>query len=326
MLFRRGNWFQEGGVHPLIIALIVVWTAALLYMMYDYQRETRQQSEELRLLRIQEEQARLEREESARRTELLLIEKRKNDSFYQKLADGFDVRVLVVGDSIGNGRGADEWEDRWPVLLQTELGETYGVDVSLENISMDGNTSFAGYARTAMLETESVDCAIICYGANDSPINFSVYYESLIRVIQKNYPNASVISVLESTEWDEEGAEKMNVIRSLANHYGISVADTVTPFRDDYDSLVVDDVHPNVAGQRIYADTLEAVIMENVDAYRGFDTLPASAVSEYMEIFDTFQWFPAEQFTRIGNTFSLETSIDGVILAIDYEFIGGGGG
>lgn len=34
-----------------------------------------------------------------------LRQKEAEDSFYQKLADGFDVNVLVVGDSIGAGAG-----------------------------------------------------------------------------------------------------------------------------------------------------------------------------------------------------------------------------
>lgn len=33
-----------------------------------------------------------------------LKQKEAEDSFYQKLADGFDVNVLIVGDSIGAGK------------------------------------------------------------------------------------------------------------------------------------------------------------------------------------------------------------------------------
>ena len=36
-----------------------------------------------------------------------LKQKETEDSFYQKLEDSFDVNVLIVGDSIGEGAGAE---------------------------------------------------------------------------------------------------------------------------------------------------------------------------------------------------------------------------
>ena len=36
-----------------------------------------------------------------------LKQKAVEDSFYQKLLDGFDVNVLIVGDSIGEGAGTE---------------------------------------------------------------------------------------------------------------------------------------------------------------------------------------------------------------------------
>lgn len=36
-----------------------------------------------------------------------LKQKAAEDSFYQKLLDGFDVNVLIVGDSIGEGAGTE---------------------------------------------------------------------------------------------------------------------------------------------------------------------------------------------------------------------------
>lgn len=44
--------------------------------------------------------------------EAALKQKKAEDSFYQKLSDGFDVNVLVVGDSIG------------AVLAQKQMGSS----------------------------------------------------------------------------------------------------------------------------------------------------------------------------------------------------------
>ena len=57
-----------------------------------------------------------------------LKQKEAKDSFYQKLTDGFDVNVLIVGDSIAeNGQG----EKGWCTLLQNNLRKTYNNKVSL---------------------------------------------------------------------------------------------------------------------------------------------------------------------------------------------------
>lgn len=62
-------------------------------------------------------------------------QKEDEDSFYQKLADGFDVNILVVGDSIAeNGQG----EKGWCTLLRNALKEEYCIGVQMTNVSMGG--------------------------------------------------------------------------------------------------------------------------------------------------------------------------------------------
>lgn len=91
-----------------------------------------------------------------------LKQKEAEDSFYQKMADGFDVNVLVVGDSIAEG---GQGENGWCTLLQNNLRKTYNNRGSFTNVSMGGNTSYAGYVRTMALNDDvDYDLAIICYG------------------------------------------------------------------------------------------------------------------------------------------------------------------
>ena len=61
--------------------------------------EEDQRSAELQRLNKKVFQERQEQKEA-------LKQKEAEDSFYQKLSDGFDVNVLIVGDSIGAGAGA----------------------------------------------------------------------------------------------------------------------------------------------------------------------------------------------------------------------------
>ena len=94
-----------------------------------------------------------------------LKQKDVEDSFYQKLTDGFDVNVLIVGDSIGAGAGTETDGQQWYTQLQTYLKTVNNGKVSVTNVSMGGNTSYAGYVRTmALNEAVNYDlylCAFI---------------------------------------------------------------------------------------------------------------------------------------------------------------------
>ena len=244
------------------------------------------------------------------------------DSFYQMLGNGFDVNVLIVGDSIGAGTGASDNDHRWVNLLKANLESKYGVSVNLTNVSMGGNTSYAGYVRSmALTDDTAYDLVILCYGQNDSTTDFCLYYESVLRAVKRRYPGASIICIQESSQKDY--TEKMWIIQAIADHYGLPVADTIAPFRANYNHLVMDGTHPNDDGHRIYCETVMGVIDPLVTARRGYDPQNVPVVNDRVTFFDTFQWFPAEQFAREGNTFTLNTQTHGVILGIDYSFTSG---
>ena len=243
-------------------------------------------------------------------------------SFYQMLDNGFDVNVLIVGDSIGAGSGASDNDHRWINLLKANLESKYRVSVKLTNVSMGGNTSYAGYVRTMTLKDDAAyDLVILCYGQNDSTVDFSLYYESVLRAIKLRYPSASIICIQESSQKDY--TEKMQIIQAIADHYGLPVADTIAPFRADYKNLVMDGTHPNDDGHQIYYETVMGVINSLVTAHRGYDPQNVPVVNDRAMTFDTFQWFRAEQFAREGNAFTLSTQMHGVILGIDYCFTSG---
>ena len=84
----------------------------------------------------------------------LLENKKLEDSFYQKLEDNFAVNVLIVGDSIGTGAGIETDGQQWFTQLQSYLRKINKNSVSLTNVSMGGNTSYAGYVRTEMLDDD----------------------------------------------------------------------------------------------------------------------------------------------------------------------------
>lgn len=249
-------------------------------------------------------------------------QQRAQNSCYQMLADGFDVNMLIVGDSIGAGAGASDNDHKWANLLATKLKSKYGGEVKLTNISMGGNSSYAGYVRSmALNDNINYDLVVLCYGQNDSKDNFGLYYESIIRAIKLRYPKASIICIQESSQRDY--TEKMQTIQAIAEHYGLPIADTIAPFKANYDNLTKDRVHPNDEGQQVYFETVMSVIEPLVTARQGFDPENVTIVNDQVSSFDTFQLLHLDQFKREGNTFTLKTQTHGKILGIDYNFTSG---
>lgn len=315
---RRGGYrssSRKNAILSIIIVLLAVLLGTLLWM---NKKEEDKKSAELQALNAQLYQE--EQEKAA-----ALKQKKADDSFYQKLSDGFDVNVLIVGDSIGTGAGKETDGLQWFKQLQSYLRTVNKASVAVTNISMGGNTSYAGYVRTMDLEDSTdYDLAIICYGQNDRSDGFSTYYESIIQAIKKKYPDCSIISILESSQ--REYTEKMTTIQSICDHYGIPVADTIAAFNNSgksYDDLTKDGVHPNDAGQTIYYETVKAVIDENVAASTG-KMEDAEVINGDVHKFDNFIWYGADtDFERVDDTtFTLNTSVSG-ILGIDYTFESG---
>ena len=69
-----------------------------------------------------------------------------------KTQDSNVLKVLIVGDSIGEGAGASDPTMKWYKYLIPYMKDTYGVKLDITNVSMGGNTSYAGYVRVMELD------------------------------------------------------------------------------------------------------------------------------------------------------------------------------
>jgi len=225
-------------------------------------------------------------------------------NFYQKLKHGQDVKILIVGDSIGNGDGASDDSHKWENLLREQIKKEYHSNVDITNVSMGGTTSFAGFARVSMLSgEEDFDLAIICYGQNDDEENFAEYYESVIQALLKKYDGIELISILESAQ--KEYTPKMETIKWICGAYSIPVADTIAAYNASeipYAELVSDGVHPNNTGHQIYAEVIFGVIR---------DKLTKNRLTEWNLNSETAQYFSSEKFERIDDK-TWKLSVSGV--------------
>lgn len=236
------------------------------------------------------------------------------------------LKVLIVGDSIGEGAGASDPSLKWYKYLIPYMKETYGVKLDITNVSMGGNTSYAGYVRVMELDDkEDYDLAIICYGENDKPENFSLYYESILWAISNKYPSCRLMTILESSQRDY--TEKIQIIQSLSEHYGAYVADTIAAFNNSgrpYEELCDDGTHPNDEGQKVYYEIVKT-LMDDFYENRVQEALPVvEAVNSHISDFKNFRYYPVEDFQKIDEyTYELEIETLPGMLGIDYTCVKG---
>ncbi|MCR4589436.1 MAG: hypothetical protein K5668_01280 [Lachnospiraceae bacterium] len=239
-----------------------------------------------------------------------------SDGFYQKLAKGEDVNILINGDSIAAGAGASDGKS-WDARLKSFIESEYHVNCNITNISMGGNGSYAGYVRESILDDgRDYDLVIFCYGQNDGRKKIAADYESLIRAAREKYPKAEMISILESSQ--REYTKKIKTIEELDRYYDIPEADMIAAFNDSgvpYDELTVDDKHPNDRGHGLYLDVVSNVIKENVSNNASYSKTMKSPLNENALGAKDISYYPAEAFTRKDDltwTITMDKEVRGI--------------
>ena len=231
---------------------------------------------------------------------------------YQKLACGEDIRLLVVGDSIG----AMPWTNdvaKW-------IEDNYQVSCTIKNISLGSNTSYSGFVSEKLLDDGlAYDLVIVCYGQNDVPQGFAADYEALIREVLVKNKLPSVIAVLESSQ--REYTEKMQDIMHIAEHYRLQLADTIKAFENSgysYEALSTDgehrQPHPRLLVWHVrdhlrlqpavvIADKLLlSILSEDTELPRNIIELPDPLDEKGVAPYDSFRYIPSENFRRISDT------------------------
>jgi lysophospholipase L1-like esterase len=244
-----------------------------------------------------------------------LREKEKNDSFYQKLKDGFNVRILVLGDTVANGYGASSQEKTWPIVLKRAIEKNYSVEVTLDNNSILDSGAYASYAAVKMIDNKDYDLTIICTGAADTEEALPVYYEALLRAIQKQFTKCSVIAVQEYME-TENNARNLSIM-TLANAYNAYSADLYNKMIEDPAPYLQEGGYLNDAGHELYASAIYSIIKSAANSRAAYKKTQEKPIYAEAEKYDDFYYVPAARFSRSGNQYSMETSVKGII-AFDF--------
>lgn len=234
--------------------------------------------------------------------------------------------MLIVGDSIGEGAGSSELELKWYKKLVPYMKSQFGINLEITNVSMGGNTSYAGYVRTMNLDDkDSYDYVIVCYGQNDKTEDFSLYYEVLLRTIRKKYPEAILLCILESSQ--REYTDKIQTIQELCKYYDGHVVDTIEAFNNSgftYDELCDDGTHPNDRGQKVYFEAVTKILN------RYYQEVPSTTIEDIKEInkevktFERFQYIPKSKLQKVNNLkYRLKVNELSGRLGIDYITVKG---
>lgn len=237
--------------------------------------------------------------------------------------------LLIVGDSIGEGAGASDPSLKWYKYLIPYVKEHYGDKLEITNVSMGGNTSYAGYVRTMELDDgKDYDIVIVCYGENDKEEKFSFYYEQMLQAIRKRWPSCQLITILESSQ--REYTPKMQDIQSLSAKYNAYVADIIAAFEDSgiaYEELCDDGTHPNDEGQKVYFHEVAQIFDE---IYTNEQTKKASAAIKEMEgetlslLPSTFCYYSKDKFEKADAlTYKIVVEKNVNRIGIDFACISG---
>lgn len=193
-----------------------------------------------------------------------------DQNVYEKLKEGKDVRLLVIGDSIGASSGVSSDEYRWFNGLTATLSKEYGSEFNISKVTTGGATVFGGWTdyHNKLNKDSKPDFVFICFGQNDQGVieisEFGKIYENLIRSINADFNSPEIIAIIESSITNEQYPE---TIRKIADYYRLTVADTREMFKESgytYNELTKDGVHPNDLGYQIYSEGILSLINNNL--------------------------------------------------------------
>lgn len=256
------------------------------------------------------------------------VTSRSSSDFYQKLKKGSPVRIAILGDSIADKTGVIDPAQAWDSLLFDWLNTEFTSRITQDNYAIGGTISYTGYyqcetaMRDAIKKNGSYDLVIICYGQNDAPENFVLFYEGLLRTVKKLNRSCQLITILESSQ--QIYTEKMQEIIRLSGLYGADIADTISAYALSglsYEQLCADDIHPNAPGHAIYFDTVRSVIESNMAEGKKITALPASS-SPFTTLFENFTFIPLSKCKTEDGQYRLVTNAPS--LGIVYKKFPGG--
>lgn len=220
----------------------------------------------------------------------------QKSNFYEKLQNGFDVKILVIGNSMALSEGASSDYD-WLHTLSEELETKYHVNVRYNNIASAYSGYGAGFVKAATLDDVSTyDAAIICYPAAELEEEL-IQYEAIARLIKKNNSDCAIISILANS--DKATAPDQTI--QVTDHYcGISI--NMQDIISQEGTKVIDhEFYPNEAGYELYTKETFNSINNAISAGKNTQCEAIEALREKVKEYDYCTFVPISKCRREGN-------------------------
>ena len=180
-------------------------------------------------------------------------------------AEAAPFRLLVLGDSIGAGRGLPPGQS-FPARLAADLAAA-GHPVTILDASVSGDTTAGGLARIGDALAQHPDAALLELGANDAlrGIDPNLAYDNLDKILAKLQEGGVKVMLLgmrAPANWGRDYQQQFDAIYPrLAQKYNVPLY----PFFLDGVALdpalnQSDGLHPNPRGVDVIVERLEPEI------------------------------------------------------------------
>ncbi|MEA3370972.1 MAG: GDSL-type esterase/lipase family protein [Campylobacterota bacterium] len=181
---------------------------------------------------------------------LALIFFNKERSYVSKLDDSDT--ILAFGDSITYGFGA-RYEESYPYLLAQSTGR------KVINAGVNGDTSSEGLERIhVLLEDESIELIILCFGGNDilqknSNETIKSNIREMIQIAKAKDIDVVLISVPDVSLL---GLNPLEIYDELADEEDVELIEGLLSHVLSRSSLKNDYIHPNNLGYKYMAEEI----------------------------------------------------------------------
>ncbi len=175
--------------------------------------------------------------------------------------------ILVLGDSLAAGFGLEP-DQAFPALLQRKI-DTSGLNCSVVNAGVSGDTTASGLRRIDWLLKRRVDVLLVELGGNDGlrgivPEATKTNLQNIIHRTQQKYPDVKIV-IAGMQMPPNMGADYVERFSRIFPELSKENKAVLIPFllegvggRDELN--LPDGIHPTAAGQEIVAENVWKVL------------------------------------------------------------------